>query len=175
MRVQALFASLVALVGVLAFASTSLAQNPHGYSFGIRNAASKTLGDDYYFYAGETYGLHAYDHADVLGHYAATGKAVPQDVVKEHADEIRSNVAASKKAYSKLSAKAKDHPEIAKHLKAIEQHHAAAAAAADKLSASKGDAKAVATHSADVQKSLKSAAGEHQQLIKKLNRDSSAK
>jgi septation ring formation regulator EzrA len=169
-----LFASLVAVMGVLSDAHTSLAQNPHGYSFGIRNAASKSLGDDYYFYASETYGLHAYDHADVLGHYAATGKAVPQDVLKEHSDEIHSNIAASKKAYSKLSKDAKDHPEIDKHLKAIEQHHAAASAAAGKLGASKGDPKAVATHAADVQKSLKSAAGEHQQLIKKLNRDKSA-
>jgi hypothetical protein len=164
------FAFLAVAIGVSLAASTALAQ---------RDAGSKIRGDAYSTNAASTYGSHAYDHARILNQYSATGQPVPKEVIKEHTDAVRSNVAAAKKAYSKLSDAAKK--DAAKQLAAIEEHHAKVLEMCKMLDAEcakdEGDSATVCACCNDMEKELKAAAEDHAKLHKqlKLNAPVSAK
>lgn len=163
MKKRLVWIGLAVTVLTAAIGSAAMAQ---------RTAASKALGDDYYFYRSEAYGHHADDNAYMLHQYASYGGTVPREIVEENAAGIRNNIESSRRAYSKLSAAARNHPEAAQHLSAIDKHYQNALARTKELdseAAKKGDPHLIAGHAADIQKSLRAASNEHRQLLKKLN------
>jgi len=135
-----------------------------------RDAGSKIRGDAYQFDSGSTYTGHAYDHARVLSDYSAGGQPVPKAVVKEHADAIRHNVTASKKAIAGLSDDAKK--EAAKSLAIIDKAHAKALEACNMLdeccAKGDGDSTVVMKCCATATDELKAAQAEQEKLAKQL-------
>ncbi len=79
-------------------------------------AADKRRGDEYYLAAGKLYNRHIYDHAFLLHQYAVAGQAVPDHVLKEHIDGMKSDLTAAKASYARLSDKPKSDPAAAKKL-----------------------------------------------------------
>ncbi len=162
----------LATAGLASFASVGVAQNPsRDYAFGIRDAAAKADDDAYYFYSGELYANHAYDHADVLTQYAGLGRTIPVSVIEEHSGEIRNNLVAADKSYAKLTTQFKDNAEAEKHLKREHEHRLAAIKALDKLQADskagKSDPQAVAADAKTIQTELSASSGEHQRFLQK--------
>lgn len=168
MKFAKLFVAVACLV--LATSQAALAQ---------RSAASKSLGDDYYFYRSEAYGTHADAQAYVLNDYARAAERVPTEVIEEHTGAIRSSIQGAQRGYQKVSDTAKKHPEASKSLAAIEAHYKSALAALDKLEADEvkeaGDPKVVAEHSAEIQKLLKQVQKEHEAILKALKIQKPAK
>ncbi len=74
----------------------------------------------YHLAAGKTYNMHAHDHARMLGKYAALGKTVPSDVVKEHASAIRYDAQAAKRSFASLGKTAPNNPQLAKQLEQLQ-------------------------------------------------------
>lgn len=146
---------------VLSLASPALAQ---------RDAGSKIRGDAYQSNSAATYQSHANDHGRILRDYSATGQPVPKVVVKEHADAIRSNVTAAKKAYAGLSDQAKK--DAAKSLAIIEKAHASVFETCNMLdeccATGEGKSTVVAKCCSTVADDLKAAQAEHDKLMKLL-------
>ncbi len=113
--------------------------------------------EQYQVAAGKTYNMHANDHARILGKYArATGKPVPQDVVREHTKAIRSNVAQAAQAYKKLAAAAGDSPKVAAQLAEIEKRLAQVSKKVDELETDKdAEAKVIEDATSDISADLK--------------------
>ena len=138
--------------------------------FAQRDAGSKVRGDAYQLNSGSTYTGHAYDHARILSDYSAAGQPVPKAVVKEHADAIRHNLTASKKAIAGLSDDAKK--EAAKSLAIIDKAHAKALEACNMLdeccAKGDGDSTVVMKCCATATDELKAAQAEQEKLSKQL-------
>jgi hypothetical protein len=143
-----------------------------GSAFAQRAADAKIRGDAYYFYSGEIYRTHAADHAFLLNEYSTTGEPVPKEIVKEHAAAVRTNAAASQKAYTKLSAAAKKDPTVMANLKEIDKHHAAMLMECDKLDAeagkNQGQSDKVCAACEEIMKHVDAADELHQNLAKQL-------
>ena len=143
-----------------------------GPALAQRAADSKVRGDAYYLYLGEIYRGHAGDHAFILNEFSATGQPVPKDIVAEHAGAIRANVAASQKAYGKLSAAVKKDPKAAAHLDEIDKHHSAVLEMCDKLDAEaskdEGDSSTVCGACEEILKNVDAADEVHKRLAKQL-------
>lgn len=179
MRRNSLGLAVFAAAGLMSLAGTASAQEAKDYAFGIRDAAAKADDDAYYFYSGEVYSTHAYNHADILTQYASRGQVVPIAVIEEHATEIRNNLNAADKSYSKLSKEFQSNPEAEKHIKREHEHRKAAMAAIDKLQADskkagRGEAKTVAADAQTVQTELAAASGEHRLFMQKIQKTSVA-
>jgi hypothetical protein len=175
MRKNLWLVPLCAVASLFSFASNAGAQEiGKDYAFGIRDAAAKADDDAYYFYSGEMYRNHAYDHADVLTQYASLNRPVPIAVIEEHTKEIRANLVASDKSYSKLTKDFQNNPAAEKHLALMHEHQKNALAALDKVDAGeksgKVDAKTLATNAKTVQTELSAAAGEHQRFLQKAGK-----
>jgi cell pole-organizing protein PopZ len=79
-------------------------------------------GDAYQLAAGKTYNMHAHDHARLLGKFAAAAEhPVSSDVLAPHLASIRANADAAQKAYKRMSARAKNDPQLKNQLAEIEQ------------------------------------------------------
>lgn len=113
--------------------------------------------EQYQVAAGKTYNMHANDHARILGKYAkATGKPVPQEVVREHTKAIRSNVAQAAQAYKKLAASAGDSPQVAAQLAEIQKRLAEVTKKVDELETEKdAEAKAIEEATTDISADLR--------------------
>ena len=144
-----------------------LAANP---VFAQRDAGSKARGDYNFYSSGRMYQRHAHDHAQVLQDYATSGKTVPKAIIKEHANAIRSNVAATKKAYSGMSEEARK--EAAKSLAVIEKAHAKVLETCNMLDecckAGDGDSTTVHKCCITVADQMKVAQDEYEKLGKQL-------
>jgi hypothetical protein len=176
---HSLFVALCATAGLFSLAGNTLAQDTgRDYAFGIRDAAAKADDDAYYFYTGEMYGRHAYDHADVLTQYVLLGRPVPATVVEQHSTAIRENLAAAGKSYGKLTKDFKNNPDAEKHLARMHEHQKNALAALDKLDAAaksgKADPKTISTDAKAVQTELAAATGEHQRFLQKIGQSAVA-
>lgn len=111
----------------------------------------------YHIAAGKTYNMHAHDHARMLGKYAAaTGQAVPREVIQEHTAAIRSNVKQAQAAYAKLAVAAKSNPNIAKQLAEISKRLAQVTAQVNQLDSQKSaESKLVVTATDAMSEDLK--------------------
>jgi hypothetical protein len=98
-----------------------------------RDAASKDLGDAYYFYAAKTYGDHAADHLHILRQFVSTSRGTSIDWVQQHIGAVRDNVASTGWAYSQLSSRIKNNPDGAQQLSEIEEGHAKVLEICDRL------------------------------------------
>lgn len=85
---------------------------------------------EYQLAAGNTYNRHAREHARILERYAALGKPVPAEIVKQHADAIRRNVQQAQQAFAQLAEAGKDKPDL---LAAIERLQLRLAKASDAI------------------------------------------
>lgn len=155
---------------VVAVAATAMAD----VNFGNDHKAWTNFGR-YSGSSGQTYQRHAYDHSRVLNNYSSTGQPVPKEIVQEHATEIRHNVAASTKAYGRLSEEAKKDPAAAKSMAAIESSLAKTLAMCDMLDAecakAEGDSATICKCCADMEKELKAADAAHEKLMKQMKLD----
>ena len=152
--------------------SAALALSMAGTAMAQRAASTKMLGTAYDMWSSGAYFDNAYNHAVVMQNYASAGQRVPQQIVQQHTEAIRSSLAAAKKSYDNLAKTHKDDATAAKHLDKIDEHHAAALGHVDKLAAAakEGDAEAGAVHasSAAAAKSIQAAQAEHEKLMKHL-------
>lgn len=94
---------------------------------GAANFARSQAQDDksrqsgkYHLAAGKTYNMHAHDHARMLGKYAALGKTVPADVVKEHAAAIRYDAQAAKRSFASLGKTAPNNSQLSKQIEQLQ-------------------------------------------------------
>jgi|GEM_PF-6022825 len=65
----------------------------------------------------------AQEHARVLSFYGKNYKGITKETVMEHTAEVKRNVEAAQKEFTKLDAHAKQDPEVAKSLKIINDLH----------------------------------------------------
>jgi hypothetical protein len=151
------------MLAVLSATTMALAQ---------RSAGSKMLGTAYEGWSAGMYQDHAYDHARILQEYASSNESIPQEIAKRHAEAVRHNVTAAKKAFANVAAASKDDPVATAHLRRIEAQHAKALAHCDMMDkeCAKGecDAKAMHKHCGGAAESLKAAHAEHDKLMKHL-------
>jgi hypothetical protein len=78
-------------------------------------------GTKYHLVMGQTYNRMAGVHARVLTKYAAAGKQVPADVIKEHAAAIGVNVEAAKKSFAKLAKAGQGTPGVDKRVAEMQE------------------------------------------------------
>ncbi len=137
-----------------------------------RAASTKVLGTAYDMWSSGVYFDHALDHSRVLQNYSSYNQPVPQQIVQQHAEAIRSNMAAAKKSYAGLAEKHPDDKTVSDHLATLDEHHATAGKSLDKLDATAangdGDAKTVKEHSAGAIRALRAAKMEHNKLMQHL-------
>ncbi len=155
-------AILLAACGLLFAAEASYAQ---------RDAASKMSGQAYNIGSSSIYQQHAYENAQAIEYYAQQGKTVPKETLKEHAEQIRHNLALSNKQLASLEALAKTDKTVAQHLTAIKEHHAKAVEACgmvDECADAGGESATVAQCCKDMTTHLKAAKAEHEKLQKYL-------
>lgn len=138
-----------------------------GSALAQRPASSKVAGNAYNFYSGSMHTRHAADHARMVRLYSANSGTVPPEAVKHHATQVQQNVAAAKSALAKAKPMAKD-AESQALAKSIEAEYAACEAHCKKLMAGGMDEKAMAECCGDLVKSLETAQGDHDKLMKKL-------
>lgn len=158
--------------GFISLVSLVLAQES-GYTFGVRDATAKALGDDYYFYTAQLYASHASDHADVLDQYASVNQPVPAAVIKEHTAAIRGNLTASSKSYSKLSKEFTKDPEAMKHLTAVREHYTDLEIGLSRLEGGAkgpGEPRLIGAYAKTIKSSLASASTEHKQFMETRNK-----
>ena len=113
--------------------------------------------EQYQVAAGKTYNMHANDHARILGKYAkATGKPVPQAVVREHTKAIRANVAQAALAYKNLASSAGGSPQVSAQLAEIQKRLAEVTKKVDSLEAENdAEAKVIVDATTDISADLK--------------------
>ncbi|MEX2114973.1 MAG: hypothetical protein WD845_17400 [Pirellulales bacterium] len=137
-----------------------------------RAASTKELGTAYDMWSSGLYFDHALDHSRVLQNYSRYEQPVPPEIVRRHAEAIRSNLAAAKKSYAGLAEKHPDDKTASGHLATLDAHHGDACESLDKLDAAaaggNSDPKAVKEHSAGAIRSLRAAKMEHNKLMQHL-------
>ena len=69
----------------------------------------------------KTYNMQSHDHARLLGKYAAADASVPANVVKEHADAIRFNVAAEKRSFDRLAKLAAENKDLIQRVERLQK------------------------------------------------------
>lgn len=152
---------LVAALAVPLFAVCASAQE-------LSNRADRKITGQYFRpYTGSTYHQGAIRHAEALNYYGRHYSQVPKETVKEHAGEIRRNLDAAKKEFSKLEKEAKNNKQVQEHLKIIQAHQAKAEEMCTKLEKAT-DSLTISTCCIDIAKELKAAEGENEKLKKTL-------
>lgn len=149
---------------VLGFAVTAMGQaNP---------AHQNVAGRGYRPPTARTYQRTAREHAGALNYYGKTYKALPKETVQEHLAEVKRNVEAAQKEFSKVDAETKKDPEVVKSLKIIHDHHAKAL---EMCKMAEGESVKDITDTAKLceccegmQKELEAAEAEHAKMMKHL-------
>ncbi len=111
----------------------------------------------YHVAAAKTYNMHANDHARILGKYAkATDRPVPQQVVREHTQAIRTNVAQAQQAYKKLASATGNSPQVTNQLAEIQKRLAEVSKKVAQLESDKdAEAKMIIQATNDISADLK--------------------
>jgi hypothetical protein len=106
-------------------------------AFAQRDAASKPLGDAYYFYAAKTFGNHAADHVQILRQFISTSGVVPfpTDWIEDHVRAVRTNLSSAGWAYTQLSPRIQNDPSGQQQLTEIRQQQAQVLKICDQLDA----------------------------------------
>jgi hypothetical protein len=130
-------------------------------------ADRKITGEYFRPHTASSYQRSAVSHAETLNYYGQRYSQLPSETVKEHAGEIKRNLDAAKKEYSKLGKEAKGNKAVEQHLAKINEHQAKASELAGKLETS-ASGKECAEHCAAIEKELKAAEAENDKLKKTL-------
>jgi len=115
---------------------------------------------EYQLAAGNTYNRHAREHARILERYAALGKPVPAEIVKQHADAIRRNVQQAQQAFAQLAEAGKDKPKLLAAIERLQLRLAKASDAVERLGThvdeqEAAESQAIQTMSAEIESLLR--------------------
>lgn len=115
---------------------------------------------EYQLAAGNTYNRHAREHARILERYAALGKPVPAEIVKQHADAIRRNVQQAQMAFAQLAESGKDKPDLLAAIERLQLRLAKASDAVERLGThvdeqEVAESQAIQTMSAEIESLLR--------------------
>ncbi len=159
---------LVAALGIPLIATISLAQE-------LSTRADRKITGEYFRpYSGSTYHRGAIMHAETLDYYGRRYTRLPAETAKEHVAEIRRNLNAAKKEFSKLEEEAKGNKKLETQLKAIQEHQAKAEEMCVKLEKGTTEGKTVADCCQSIAKELKAAEAENEKLKHLLGVDKPA-
>lgn len=137
-------------------------------------ADRKITGEYFRPYSGSTYHRGAIMHAETLDYYGRRYTRLPAETAKEHVAEIRRNLNAAKKEFSKLEEEAKGNKKLETQLKAIQEHQAKAEEMCVKLEKGTTEGKTVADCCQSIAKELKAAEAENEKLKHLLGVDKPA-
>ena len=131
-----------------------------------------TIGNGYRPWSAWTYQESARRHAEALNTYGHHVKQLPPATAKEHLDEIRKNVTATKKEVAKLGDEAAKEADVKNHFDALTKQLTECeqlCASMEKTIGEDGvDAEKMCTHCSGLTEKLKVVETEHRALLKKL-------
>lgn len=137
-----------------------------------RHKQAGSMGNGYRPWSAWTYQESARRNAEALGAYGKNVKEIPPATAKEHLDEIRQNVAATKAEIAKLGDEAAKEADVKNHVDALTKHLAECEKICAMMEKSIGedgvDAAQVCVHCSGLEEKLKEAETEHRALLKKL-------
>jgi hypothetical protein len=155
------------VVAVALGAFVLVQQLPAGQELSNR-ADRKITGQYFRPNTASTYHRGAISHAEALNYYGQRYSKIPAETAKEHTAEIRRNLNAAKKEFTKLEKEANGNKQVEIHLKAIQEHQAKAEEMCKTLEEEATDGKMIATCCQDITKELKAAETENAKLKKAL-------
>jgi hypothetical protein len=156
------------LVLATAISALTLIQ-PFSAAQELSNRVDRKITGDYFRpNTASSYHRGAISHAESLNYYGRRYSQVPAETTKEHTAEIRRNLNAAKKEFTKLGKETKGNKRVETHLKAIKEHQAKAEEMCDALDREATDGKTIAACCQDIAKELKAAEAENAKLKKAL-------
>jgi len=131
-----------------------------------------SIGNGYRPWSAWTYQESARRHAEALNAYGQNVKQLPPATAKEHLDEIRKNVAATKSEIAKLGDKAVKEADVKNHVDALTKHlhecEQLCASMEETIGKDGVDTVKMCAQCSGLSEKLKAAETEHRALLKKL-------
>lgn len=131
-----------------------------------------TIGNGYRPWSAWTYQESARRHAEALNAYGKNVKQLPSATAKEHIEEIRKNVTASKAEIAKLGDEAAREADVKNHVDALTKYLSECEQLCTSMEKTIGqdgvDTVKMCAHCSGLSEKLKAAETEHRALLKKL-------